>query len=459
VAHFTLIRNPVANWSGGTQVLPTELQAFEANLAAAINGDLGGCWAPSALITIGGAGLDLQGPLVIARGGSVTTGSATGIQLQDGDYPLLSSSHSGRTRQVVYPFCVARAYPRHAWRARRDDFGLQVIAAMDEGGRGIVQPRAFLHLRAHDLATLSQVVVRFKVGFVHDAVPTTLIKARVIRVDSAGNVVALSSTATSADPSGYFTPATPSSPSAWYANGAVQSLTLTCDQANTIDLSQYDYFVEVVEESGLSGYPWTVVMKSPVKAVSLGSNLTLSGVSSWDANVTLFDGDRVLIKDQTDPTQNGIWVVHSGPWTRATDLQIPADFTRGLLVFVTQGTYGGSTWQVAPTITSWSQGSAPPGTSAWVAGTTYGAKANVTPTATHATGYWYQTASGGIAAGSEPAWPSSVGQTIVDGGVTWTCMGTVVPGLAFVTKPTPSFRASPRAPRFFRTAPFSSALP
>ena len=43
--------------------------------------------------------------------------------------------------------------------------------------------------------------------------------------------------------------------------------------------------------------------------VTLGGNLTIDGVH-------LETGDRVFLKDQTDPTQNGYWIVQSGQWNR-----------------------------------------------------------------------------------------------------------------------------------------------
>jgi hypothetical protein len=55
----------------------------------------------------------------------------------------------------------------------------------------------------------------------------------------------------------------------------------------------------------------------PVR-VATTANITLSGTQTIDG-VSLSVGDRVLVKDQTTQTQNGIYVVASGSWTRATD--------------------------------------------------------------------------------------------------------------------------------------------
>jgi hypothetical protein len=49
------------------------------------------------------------------------------------------------------------------------------------------------------------------------------------------------------------------------------------------------------------------------------------------------DDDRVLVKNQTDQKQNGIYVVDSGTWTRAPDWDGSYDAKNGSLVYVTDG--------------------------------------------------------------------------------------------------------------------------
>ena len=55
-----------------------------------------------------------------------------------------------------------------------------------------------------------------------------------------------------------------------------------------------------------------------VKAATTGSSITLSGLQTIDG-VSLIAGDRVLVKNQSTASQNGIYVVDAGAWTRATD--------------------------------------------------------------------------------------------------------------------------------------------
>lgn len=77
-------------------------------------------------------------------------------------------------------------------------------------------------------------------------------------------------------------------------------------------------------------------VKTSVKAAST-SNLTLSGTQTIDG-VALVANDRILVKDQTTGSQNGIYVVAAGAWSRSTDADTAAKVTAGMFVFVEQGT-------------------------------------------------------------------------------------------------------------------------
>jgi hypothetical protein len=64
--------------------------------------------------------------------------------------------------------------------------------------------------------------------------------------------------------------------------------------------------------------------------------------------VTLATGDRILIKDQTDATANGIYEVQaSGVPVRTTDADTGAELTGGTFVFVEEGTVNADTGWVA----------------------------------------------------------------------------------------------------------------
>jgi hypothetical protein len=76
--------------------------------------------------------------------------------------------------------------------------------------------------------------------------------------------------------------------------------------------------------------------KDSVQAATT-ANITLSGTQTIDG-VTLSVGDRVLVKDQTTASQNGIYIVLSGSWTRASDFDTSAEVEKGAYVFVEGGT-------------------------------------------------------------------------------------------------------------------------
>ena len=79
---------------------------------------------------------------------------------------------------------------------------------------------------------------------------------------------------------------------------------------------------------------------------------TTANISSFTAapssidGITLETGDRILVKDQTDKTKNGIYYVKdstSSTWERSSDLNSSAELLPQLSVYVVSGTTNGST--------------------------------------------------------------------------------------------------------------------
>lgn len=75
--------------------------------------------------------------------------------------------------------------------------------------------------------------------------------------------------------------------------------------------------------------------KQSVKAATTTNLAALSGAMTVDG-ISLVAGDRVLVKDQTTASANGLYVVASGSWTRATDADAWAELVSAY-VFVEQG--------------------------------------------------------------------------------------------------------------------------
>lgn len=94
---------------------------------------------------------------------------------------------------------------------------------------------------------------------------------------------------------------------------------------------------------------------SPAKtacAVATTANVTLSGEQTIDGILT--STSRILVKNQSAPAQNGIYVTAAGAWTRATDYDSTAEVMQGTYTFVIGGsTQGGTIWVMnSPTPTT-----------------------------------------------------------------------------------------------------------
>jgi phage-related tail fiber protein len=76
--------------------------------------------------------------------------------------------------------------------------------------------------------------------------------------------------------------------------------------------------------------------KQSVRAASTANISSLSGTMTIDG-VDLAVGDRVLVKDQSTASQNGIYIVASGSWTRSSDADVWGELISAYC-FVEQGT-------------------------------------------------------------------------------------------------------------------------
>ena len=96
-----------------------------------------------------------------------------------------------------------------------------------------------------------------------------------------------------------------------------------------------------VGSTGLSFVPTTAsVIFNPVLLASTAT-LTLSGVGQTIDGQTVAAGDRILAKNQTNPSENGIYVAAVGSWVRASDADTKEELRSGAYTFVTAGTANG----------------------------------------------------------------------------------------------------------------------
>jgi hypothetical protein len=88
----------------------------------------------------------------------------------------------------------------------------------------------------------------------------------------------------------------------------------------------------------LAGVTAGLSSKAPVR-VATTANITLSGEQTIDGVAVVAD-DRVLVKDQTDGIENGIYDAKSGAWVRSLDFDGTGDVKSGTFVVIASGTAG-----------------------------------------------------------------------------------------------------------------------
>lgn len=99
---------------------------------------------------------------------------------------------------------------------------------------------------------------------------------------------------------------------------------------------------QVDRSEGLVG---NTAFKAPVR-VATTANITLNGEQTIDGVVCVAN-DRILVKNQNNSVDNGIWVVSTGAWSRAKDFDGAYDVAEGSMALVTNGsTNSNSVWRI-----------------------------------------------------------------------------------------------------------------
>lgn len=370
MAHFT--RTQVdATWINGYVMPAADFIDLDSKLFRSVNGDDGGLWSPSSPIILGGSGLTVTGPTVVSGAaasvpGNLQTSGTSRFVIGAGDWPALGAAHTGRARSLLSHFASGfQGAPTPPSPSNVPLLFLAPNAKRLAGGAGIaafapcydindyqVTPEFWCPLRVHNGATLGSVVVSFRISTIagRSALPTSLPKFRIVRIGLDGTIVTLMPGDNGVD--GFVAMPTPASIAAYFAGGAVQTLTLTATQNATVDVSQYSYFVHVVEEKG-GGTAWPMrafVGYQSCKGIVLNSAYALSGTVATDTGYAIIAGDRVLVNAGT--TSDGIYVVAAGAWARASDMPASIGVIPGSIVQITAGNaWGGTVWQQASSST------------------------------------------------------------------------------------------------------------
>jgi hypothetical protein len=117
-----------------------------------------------------------------------------------------------------------------------------------------------------------------------------------------------------------------------FTNIATTTGTITTAASGPTDIvnKQYvDYFA--------AGLSW----KAPAITATSG-NITLSGLQTING-VTLVAGDTVLVKNQTNTAENGIYVASATAWTYSVGGDVWSEYV-GAIIFIASGSLNGTAW-------------------------------------------------------------------------------------------------------------------
>jgi hypothetical protein len=108
----------------------------------------------------------------------------------------------------------------------------------------------------------------------------------------------------------------------------------------------YNQMLTAIQQLSVSAVEQALAYKVPALVATTGANIALTGLQTIDG-VLLAAGNRVLVKDQTNPQQNGIYVAAAGAWSLASDVNTAAELVPAMLVPVQAGTANADTvWQL-----------------------------------------------------------------------------------------------------------------
>jgi len=122
------------------------------------------------------------------------------------------------------------------------------------------------------------------------------------------------------------------------AQGQITSATNTTINAVTLTTGTISTTPSNSTDIANKAYVDTVAQGLDTKASVIAgttANITLSGTQTIDG-IVLVSGDRVLVKNQTLPANNGLYLCAAGAWTRTTDMDTWAEVP-GAYVFVETG--------------------------------------------------------------------------------------------------------------------------
>jgi hypothetical protein len=144
---------------------------------------------------------------------------------------------------------------------------------------------------------------------------------------------------------------------AFTANGATfvgsptySGVTLSGTVTNATDATTKEYV-----DSVAAGLSWKQAVVVATTVADGNINLATGGLLTLDTNYTVSAGQRVLVKNQTNSAQNGIYIASAGAWTRSTDMDsiTPINEINGAAVFIENGlTQADTAWVQTANVTT-----------------------------------------------------------------------------------------------------------
>lgn len=237
-----------------------DLLNIDIKTVAAINGDGGGTYNPVANLFIAGLGVGVLNEWTVTNsaryeGGLIPAPGITFGEKSLTDAFLYETGHvdATRTRNRVFdePFT-----PNPTDIAIITQFVIDLanvyrgVARMNKPGT-----RFYAEILPHNRSQFNYVLIWFYVGVPHAEVPKQMPRFRIVRVDSEGNVEPLHGPDAFTDSFGFQPFQTPAGGITWYNSGNVQSHLYSCTQNGVVDMANYVYLVEIIEEDGSNS--WT----------------------------------------------------------------------------------------------------------------------------------------------------------------------------------------------------------
>lgn len=117
---------------------------------------------------------------------------------------------------------------------------------------------------------------------------------------------------------------------------AVPTVDISMNSKKITSLADPISGTDAVNKNYADGLRAGISLKDPVR-VATTANITLSAPQTIDG-VAVIAGDRVLVKNQTTASGNGIYVVAASTWARSTDADLSSEVVGGMAVWVNEGT-------------------------------------------------------------------------------------------------------------------------